>query len=72
MIDLQLPNFRPPEDFWRFEEVMSEFQKISQKHEEDIKRIVVEDHGHLQKFLITKFKTTNRLEQLLMRIEKYM
>jgi hypothetical protein len=40
MIDLQLSNSRPLEDFWGFEEVMSEFQEIEKKHEEDIKRIV--------------------------------
>jgi hypothetical protein len=51
---------------------MSEFQEISQKHEEDIKGIIVVEHDHLQKFLITKVKTTNRLEQLILRIEKYM
>jgi hypothetical protein len=64
MIDLQFPTFRSPSYFQSIEEVSTGFKRTIDEYQTEIKKIMIVERGHLQKFAVGAIKTVDQLEQL--------
>jgi len=71
MVDLQLPTFRSPSGFRLIDGIYTGLQRSVDDYENEVKKIPVIERGNVQKYVVDKIKTIDRLDQLTNIMDKY-